>query len=160
MIPLILASKSQARASLLSNAGLSFDTSVAQIDERAAEQPLLEAGASPADIASLLAQVKATEVSCRNPGALVIGADQTLGFGDKRFNKPEDDAAARRQLLELAGHSHQLNSAVACVKDGGNPLEPCFDSYPHNAAVEPTRGRTLYGAGWCSGAVQRWLLSA
>ncbi|WP_321336797.1 Maf family protein [uncultured Cohaesibacter sp.] len=118
MIPLILASKSQARASLLSNAGLSFDTSVAQIDERAAEQPLLEAGASPADIASLLAQVKATEVSCRNPGALVIGADQTLGFGDKRFNKPEDDAAARRQLLELAGHSHQLNSAVACVKDG------------------------------------------
>nr|WP_321481600.1 Maf family protein [uncultured Cohaesibacter sp.] len=118
MIPLILASKSQARASLLSNAGLSFDTSVAQIDERAAEQPLLEAGASPADIASLLAQVKATEVSCRNPGALVIGADQTLGFGDKRFNKPEDDAAARRQLLELAGNSHQLNSAVACVKDG------------------------------------------
>ena len=118
MIPLILASKSQARASLLSNAGLSFDTSVAQIDERAAEQPLLEAEASPADIASLLAQVKATEVSCRNPGALVIGADQTLGFGDKRFNKPEDDAAARRQLLELAGNSHQLNSAVACVKDG------------------------------------------
>ena len=47
MIPLILASKSQARASLLSNAGLSFDTSVAQIDERAAEQPLLEAGHRP-----------------------------------------------------------------------------------------------------------------
>nr|WP_321981044.1 Maf-like protein [uncultured Cohaesibacter sp.] len=118
MIPLILASKSQARAQLLSNAGLSFETSVAQIDERAAEQPLLAAGASPADIATLLAQVKATEVSVRNPGALVIGADQTLGFGDKRFNKPEDDAAARRQLLELAGQSHQLNSAVSCAKDG------------------------------------------
>nr|WP_319514776.1 Maf-like protein [uncultured Cohaesibacter sp.] len=118
MIPLILASKSQARAQLLSNAGLSFETSVAQIDERAAEQPLLAAGASPADIATLLAQVKATEVSVRNPGALVIGADQTLGFGDKRFNKPEDDAAARRQLLELAGQSHQLNSAVVCAKDG------------------------------------------
>ena len=118
MIPLILASKSQARAQLLSNAGLSFETSVAQIDERAAEQPLLAAGASPADIATLLAQVKATEVSVRNPGALVIGADQTLGFGDKRFNKPEDDTAARRQLLELAGQSHQLNSAVVCAKDG------------------------------------------
>ena len=118
MIPLILASKSQARASLLSNAGLTFETMTADIDERAAEQPLVEAGASPADIASLLAQVKAVDVSRRNPGALVIGADQTLGFGDKRFNKPEDDAAARRQLLDLAGNSHQLHSAVACVKDG------------------------------------------
>ena len=118
MIPLILASKSQARASLLSNAGLTFETMTADIDERAAEQPLVEAGASPADIASLLAQVKAVDVSRRNPGVLVIGADQTLGFGDKRFNKPEDDAAARRQLLDLAGNSHQLHSAVACVKDG------------------------------------------
>nr|WP_321461652.1 Maf-like protein [uncultured Cohaesibacter sp.] len=118
MIPMILASKSQARAALLSNAGLSFHTDTAQIDERAAEQPLVQAGASPADIASLLAQVKASDVSDRNPGALVIGADQTLGFGERRFNKPQNDEAARRQLLDLAGHSHQLHSAVACVKDG------------------------------------------
>ncbi len=118
MTPLILASKSQARALLLSNAGLTFETFAADVDERAAEQPLVEAGAPPADIASLLAQVKATDVSSRNPGALVIGADQTLGFGDKRFNKPEDEAAARRQLMDLAGQSHQLHSAVACAKDG------------------------------------------
>ena len=118
MLPLILASKSQARGSLLRNAGLEFQSIAADIDERAAEQPLVDAGASPHDIAELLAEVKAMNVSERNPGALVIGADQTLGFGDKRFNKPADDAAARSQLLELAGQSHQLHSAVACVKDG------------------------------------------
>ena len=118
MPPLILASKSQSRASLLSNAGLTFACETAQIDERAAEQPLVEAGGSAQDIGELLAEVKAMDVSSRNPGALVIGADQTLGFGDKRFNKPENDAAARAQLLEMAGKSHQLHSAVACVKDG------------------------------------------
>ena len=118
MLPLILASKSQARASLLRNAGLSFECATAEIDERAAEEPLVKSGATPQDIAQLLAEVKAMDVSSRYPGHLVIGADQTLGFGDKRFNKPENDRAARSQLLELSGKSHQLHSAVACVKDG------------------------------------------
>lgn len=118
MQDLILASKSRARAALLENAGLIFECQTANIDERAAEKPLVEAGAHPADIAQLLAEVKAMDVSEKNPGKLVIGADQTLGFGDKRFNKPIDDDAARRQLLELSGNSHQLHSAIALVKDG------------------------------------------
>lgn len=118
MQDLILASKSKARAALLENAGLIFECQTADIDERAAEKPLVEAGAHPADIAQLLAEVKAMDVSEKNPGKLVIGADQTLGFGDKRFNKPIDDDAARRQLLELSGNSHQLHSAIALVKDG------------------------------------------
>ncbi|MCT4655618.1 MAG: Maf family protein [Cohaesibacter sp.] len=118
MPPLILASKSQARAQLLTNAGLTFDCHTANIDERAAEAPLLEAGAPPADIAAILAQAKAEEVSSRFPGALVIGADQTLGCGDLRFNKPENDEAARKQLLALAGQKHQLHSAVCCAMDG------------------------------------------
>ncbi|WP_316858393.1 Maf family nucleotide pyrophosphatase [uncultured Cohaesibacter sp.] len=118
MLPLILASKSQARANLLTNAGLTFLCCTAEIDERAAEQPLLATGAPAQDIAALLAEVKAQDVSSRNPGHLVIGADQTLGFKDKRFNKPENDEAARRQLLDLRGQDHQLHSAVAIVKDG------------------------------------------
>jgi septum formation protein len=115
---LILASKSQARSQLLKNAGLTFSCEAADIDERAAEKPLLEAGAPPEDIASILAQAKAMDVSAKNPGKLVIGADQTLGCGDQRFNKPEDDAQARRQLLALAGKSHNLHSAICCAKDG------------------------------------------
>lgn len=118
MQDLILASKSKARAALLENAGLIFECRTANVDERAAEQPLVDAGAHPADIAQLLAEVKAMDVSEKNPGKLIIGADQTLGFGDRRFNKPQDDEAARRQLLELSGNSHQLHSAIALVKDG------------------------------------------
>lgn len=118
MYNLILASKSKARAALLENAGLTFECQTANVDERAAEQPLVEAGAHPSDIAQLLAEVKAMDVSEKNPETLVIGADQTLGFGDKRFNKPVDYEAARRQLLELSGNSHQLHSAIAVVKNG------------------------------------------
>ena len=42
---LILASGSLSRRTLLENAGLAFDVVPADIDERAAEQPLLDAGA-------------------------------------------------------------------------------------------------------------------
>lgn len=116
--PLILASKSQARSQLLQNAGLNFTCQAATIDERAAERPLIEAGAPPEDIAAILAQAKALDVSQKYPDSLIIGADQTLGCGDQRFNKPKDDEQARSHLLALAGKSHNLYSAICCAKGG------------------------------------------
>lgn len=115
---LILASKSQSRIMLLQNAGLAFDIVPAEIDERAVEAPLLEAGFGPDDIAEVLAEAKAREVGERHPGALVIGSDQTLGLGETRFNKPETIEDARRQLLAMRGATHSLHSAIACVRDG------------------------------------------
>jgi len=122
MIPLILASKSTARSALLKNAGLQFDTIAADIDERAIELPLLNSDFGPADIAEVLAEAKAVDVSQRNPSALVIGADQTMSFSDKgelhRYNKPVDMQAARQQLLALRGRTHSLHASICCVKDG------------------------------------------
>ncbi len=57
-------------------------------------------------------------MSEKNPGAVVIGCDQTLSLGDEIFHKPADMEAARRQLLKFSGKTHQLNSAVVLVKDG------------------------------------------
>ena len=51
---LVLASGSLSRRALLENAGLDFDVVPADLDERAAEQPLLDAGASPEDCAGAL----------------------------------------------------------------------------------------------------------
>ena len=118
MTDIILASGSRIRAELLANAGLSFRVDPAQVDERAVEAPLLESGFPPADIARILAEAKAQETSTRNPGALVIGADQVLEFGGERLTKPEDMEAARRQLLAMSGKSHQLHSAAAIARDG------------------------------------------
>lgn len=115
---LVLASKSSFRSALLKNAGIEFSTASADIDERAVEAPLYETGATPEEVAQVLAEAKALDVSEKNPGAVVIGCDQTLSLGDEIFHKPADMEAARRQLLKFSGKTHQLNSAVVLVKDG------------------------------------------
>jgi septum formation protein len=114
--PLILASQSRARQMLLGNAGIDFEAVPADLDERAIEQtsPLT----APGDIAALLAHEKALLVSLRHPGRFVVGADQTLALGTRRFSKPASRAQAREQLSALAGRSHELHSAVAVARDG------------------------------------------
>jgi septum formation protein len=118
MTPLILASKSPFRALLLKNAGIHFTAQGAHIDERAIEAPLQESGVTPEDVALILAEAKALDVSERNKSALVIGSDQTLSLDDVVFHKPDDMEDARRHLLKLSGKTHQLNSAVTLALDG------------------------------------------
>jgi septum formation protein len=114
--PLILASQSRARQTLLSNAGIDFDAIPAELDERAVQQ---SSGLSAAGgIAALLAREKALWVSSRKPGRFVIGADQTLALGMRLFSKPTGRAQAAEQLRALAGKSHELHSAVAVARDG------------------------------------------
>lgn len=114
----ILASGSSTRASILTAAGIIFERHRPDVDERAVEASLEDTGVGPEDVALVLAEVKATEVSLRYPGALVIGADQTLSLADQRFHKPADMEAARRQLLALCGRTHHLHSAVVVVENG------------------------------------------
>ncbi|GLS75179.1 Maf-like protein [Oharaeibacter diazotrophicus] len=103
---------------MLTAAGLLFERVPADVDERAVEASIAGSGVGADDVAAILAEVKAGEVSARRPGDLVIGADQTLALGDRRFDKPADMEAARRQLLALAGNTHHLHSAVTVVRDG------------------------------------------
>jgi septum formation protein len=114
--PLILASQSQARQSLLANAGIKFESDPAAIDERAIQTT--SGLSAPGEIASLLAREKARAVSARRPGRYVVGADQTLALGARIFNKPSSRAQAADQLRALSGHCHELHSAVAVAHDG------------------------------------------
>ena len=113
---LILASQSRARQMLLANAGLTFETVPAEIDERAIQQA--SGLSAPADIAALLAREKSLFVSRRRSGRYVIGADQTLALGTRLLSKPASRAQAAEQLHALAGKSHELCSAVAVARDG------------------------------------------
>ena len=101
--PIVLASKSTYRATLLSNAGITFSAEASDIDERAIEAPLLEAEMGGADIAEVLAVAKASDVSSKHSDAWVIGSDQTLSFNGKLLHKPENMEEARRRLLLLSG---------------------------------------------------------
>lgn len=114
---LVLASSSPFRRALLENAGLAFEAVAAQIDERAIEAPLEEAGATPDEVALHLAREKALEVSARHSGALVIGSDQTMSLGDRVYHKPPTLEAAKDHLLSLSGQTHRLNSAVAFARN-------------------------------------------
>ncbi len=118
MTRLVLASGSKIRATLLENAGLIFDRIPANVDERQIEEPLLSTGVDPEVIAAKLSIAKAKEVSARNHGAYVIGADQILAFEGNRLVKPEDLKAARKQLASFSGKSHALHSAACIVKNG------------------------------------------
>jgi septum formation protein len=115
-LPLILASQSRARQTLLTNAGIDFEAIPAEIDERAAQQG--SGLSAPGEVAALLAREKALWVSSRKPGRVVIGADQTLAMDKRLFSKPAGRAQAAEQLRALAGNSHELHSGVAVARDG------------------------------------------
>jgi septum formation protein len=114
--PLILASQSPARQTLLANAGIPFEAIPARLDELAIQ--LASALSAPGEIAALLARDKALFVSENHPGRYVVGADQTLKLGERLFSKPADRAQAAAQLRALAGQCHELHSAVAVARDG------------------------------------------
>lgn len=115
---IVLASGSVFRKKMLEDAGLAIEAVKPQIDERAVEAAVANSGVGPEDLALILAEAKALEVSQNRPGALVIGTDQTLSMGDEVLHKPRDMEEARRRLLALSGRTHQLNSAVVLMRDG------------------------------------------
>jgi len=114
--PLVLASRSRVRRTLLEHAGIPLEVKPTDIDERE-----LEARApsqAPGAIAAHLAREKASAAARLHAGRLILGADQTLALGAKRFAKPACRDAARAQLCALAGQTHELHSAIAFVQDG------------------------------------------
>lgn len=113
---LVLASQSQARAAVLEAAGLRFAVTPARVDEDAVKAALRVEGAEAGECALTLAGLKAARI--REPGALVIGADQLLVCEGEWFDKPADCAAARAQLQRLRGRSHTLVTAIVCCRAG------------------------------------------
>ena len=115
---IVLASGSPFRRKMLEDAGLDIEVVRPEIDERAVEAVVENTGVTPEDLALILAEAKALDVSQKRPGALVIGTDQTLSLGDEVLHKPKDMEEARRRLLLLSGKTHQLNSAIVLLRDG------------------------------------------
>ncbi len=113
--PLVLASRSVIRRTLLETAGVPTEIRPADIDERGieAKAPLQ----APVAVAALLAREKAAVIARTIPGRLVLGADQILSLNGERFSKPADRAAARAQLAKLSGQIHELYSAIAFARD-------------------------------------------
>ena len=118
---LVLASKSETRRQLLTNAGVNFIARAANVDEVGLRGSAAASSMIAADIAMMLAEMKALKVSHDNgehPSGFVLGVDQILVCGNETFGKPEDIATAGSQLRLLSGKTHQLMTAAVIYRDG------------------------------------------
>ena len=88
MTPIVLASASPFRRKMLEDAGIAFEVDSPEVDERAVETAVEGSGVTPEELAAILAEAKAIDVSASHPGALVIGCDQTLSLGDAVLHRP------------------------------------------------------------------------
>lgn len=118
MSPLILASTSRTRRHLLENAGLSIEVVPPRVDETMIRDGMLAERYAPREIADALAAAKATRVSTRRPGDMVLGCDQVLDLAGDLLSKPETVDDARAQLLAMRGCRHDLLSAAVLCQDG------------------------------------------
>ena len=116
--PLILASQSQARQALLKQAAISYTALPASIDEELIRQSAQAEGASPDEIAVLLAELKGQKIASAHPDAMVIASDQLLVCDGQIYGKPDSRDAAKSQLMALSGKRHTLLTAVMLFDNG------------------------------------------
>jgi septum formation protein len=110
--PVVLASASPRRVSLLRQVGLAFTVADPGPDRA------WPGKAEPRHGVRALALEKARRIAARRPGALVIGADTVVVIRGERLGKPKDEAEALDMLRRLHGRAHEVWTGVAAVRDG------------------------------------------
>jgi septum formation protein len=116
---LILASASPRRQELLREAGIAFVVHPAHINEdQHKDEP-------PLNYALRMAREKAQAVAQHYPQSYVLGADTIVVIDGEVLGKPHDAADAARMLRQLSGREHQVTTAVAVVRPGGEMDTSC-----------------------------------
>src|SRR5262245_47874463 len=107
--PLILASTSVYRRSLLERLGVPFEVARPEVDAA----PVV--GETPRNRAARLSLAKARAVAERHRGAIVMASDQVAALGARVLDKPGDEATCRAQLEALSGNSAHFFTGCAVV---------------------------------------------
>jgi len=113
---IVLASASPRRREILSAAGLPFRVRVADIEEQRSP------GEEPEAYARRLAREKAAAIARTEPG-IILSADTVVVLGDRVFEKPADEADARRMLTLLAGREHEVITGIAILHEHGEIVD-------------------------------------
>lgn len=112
---IILASKSETRTRLLTNAGIKFKTASHGVDED--EIKLSMNNHAPEEVVARLAEMKALKPSISNAGSFVIGSDQGLDLNGELINKAKDREEAKDQLMKMSGLTHTLITVTAVAQN-------------------------------------------
>lgn len=116
MKKIILASKSPRRQELIKDICDDFDVVVSKVDEIVPDEIAAD------ETAAFLAKKKATDVSSKHPGSVVIGADTVVLLNSGEIlGKPKDRADAKRMLSSLSGDTHTVVTGC-CITDGVKTL--------------------------------------
>lgn len=118
MKPLILASTSKYRQSLLEKLHLEFKAVAPNVDE----EKFKKLNLSPLELAQVLAKEKSKAVARNYPGAVVIGSDQVASVDQMILDKPGNYENALKQLKLLNHRQHFLYTAV-CLSFENKTLE-------------------------------------
>jgi septum formation protein len=121
-VALVLASTSKYRKAQLARLGLTFACVAPEYDE------VPVPGLTPRALIGHHAMHKALAVQKSRPDAWILGADQgaivlDAGGTERLLGKPGSIEAAVTQLLDLAGKTHQLITAVVLALPDGRLLE-------------------------------------
>jgi len=119
--PIVLASASPRRHTLLARAGVAFEARPAGLDESPRK------GEPPEETLARLARAKAVNVAAalEESGRLVLGADTGVLLGAELFGKPSDPDHAIAMLAKLAGRTHRVITEVALAESGRGRVWQC-----------------------------------
>ncbi|HWQ02922.1 MAG TPA: Maf family protein [Candidatus Nitrosotenuis sp.] len=108
---LILASSSPRRAEVLRDAGISFETVPADVNEaRKKGEPAVE-------LVLRLARAKAEAGAAKISGAaIVLGADTEVVIGGDVLGKPDGTDSARAMLRRLSGATHEVITGICLLR--------------------------------------------
>lgn len=112
-LPLILASASPRRLSLLRQIGIEPDhVAAADLDESPLKNEL------PRPHAARLAEAKARAVAAQHPEALVLAADTVVGLGRRILPKAETPGQVADCLKLLSGRRHKVLTGLCLIGPG------------------------------------------
>lgn len=140
-----LASQSPRRRQLLEQLGVAYQLLLPNADGDAPEDAeAIEAvlpGEAPAAYVQRVTGLKLDAAVARRlrrglPDAPILCSDTTVALGDTILGKPDDAAHAARMLQALAGHEHQVLTAVA-LQAGSRRLQALSVSQVRFAAMTP-----------------------
>ena len=111
--PIVLASGSHIRKTLLESVGLTFDVCAADVDEKKIKNSFKKTNLN--ELSKFLAKHKALAVSAIYKDSYVIGSDQICSLENVIFSKPGNDKNCLKTLTTLSGKTHSQNCGISIV---------------------------------------------
>ena len=145
--PIILASQSPRRTSILSSLGIQHTIEVADIDETPLGDEL------PRQNAIRLALEKAAAIGRVEKGCVILAADTVVGVGRRILPKTETEDEARLCLDLLSGRAHRVCTGVCVIGVDGNITQRLSETRLKMKCLSLDEKKTISTAG--SGAAKQ-----